>query len=763
MFPGMKWAVRVGLVFWIVTGAAAAAGRAAAAELPPLPQAIASFGAAMLDHHVYVYGGHSGKTHVHSVDDQSGRFQRLDLEAPKAWEDLGEFEALQGLALVPWQGGICKIGGMKARNRRGEPDDLISVADFACWSPATRQWTAEAPLPEPRSSHDAVTYQGKIYVTGGWRLAGQGAKGTWISDMLVYEPAQKAWRSVPQPFQRRALATVAAGGKVYTIGGIDSKGGTSRRVDAYDIASGAWSEAAKLPYAGDLDGFGAAAVGDDQGVLLSASDGIVQALPASGGDWRDVGERWQEHRFFHRMLIYGGRLLAVAGATAEGHSASLEDQKLPAITAAPAAAAPAPAPAPAPTPAPAAPAPAASSPSLSAEHPASWPGFRGRGDGQAPSAEVSAEAQLAWRSQVPGYGQSSPVVWGDQALLTSVVGAQKEELILSAFDLASGEVRWRRRFEASLLIKSSDMVSRAAPTPVADGERIYAFWESGDVVAVDHRGETVWRRRLALDYGAFEGNHGLGSSPVLADGVLVVQITHAGPSYLVGLDAASGKNLWKHDLPAKVAWTTPVVAPGDRSQVIVSANGSVESIDARSGERNWVLAGVDKNTSASPVFRGDLLIAPGSEVTSTVALRLGGRGELAADAVLWRTTNVSAGFASPVFAGGCLVLVNKAGVAACVDPANGRSHWQERLGDEVWASPIAAGDRVFFFTKKGKRLVYQVSPAAALLLASQDLATEDVVYGVAAAPGAFLLRTGHELLRLSAIAPTAGPQLAAAP
>ncbi len=756
MFPGMNWAVRAvrtGLVFSIVIGAASAAGRADAAELPPLPQAIASFGAATVDHYVYVYGGHSGKTHSHSVDDQSGRFQRLDLEAPKAWENLGDVEALQGLALVPWQGSVCKIGGMKARNKRGEPDDLISVADFSCWSPTTREWTQEAPLPEPRSSHDAVTYDGKIYVTGGWRLAGQGAKGTWIDTMLVYEPAQKAWRSVPQPFQRRALATVAAGGKIYTIGGIDSKGGTSRRVDAYDIAAGTWAEATKLPYAGDLDGFGAAAVGIDKGVLLSASDGIVQALPAGGGDWRDVGERWREHRFFHRMLIYGNRLLALGGATSDGHSATFEYQTLPTISSPAAPAAPAPAAA-VPSPAPEASAsPSVSAPSVPAGDPASWPGFRGRGDGQAPTAEVSAEAKLAWRLAVPGYGQSSPVVWGDQALLTSVVGPQKEELILSSFDLESGEVRWRRRFPASLLIKSSDMVSRAAPTPVVDAERIYAFWESGDVIAVDHQGETVWRRRLAEEYGKFEGNHGIGSSPVLADGVLVVQITHAGPSYLLGLDAKNGQNLWKHDLPAKVAWTSPAVHAGDKTEVIVSANGSVESLDARSGQRNWVLGGLEKNTSASPVVHGDLVIAPGSEVSTTVALRLGGRGELTADAVLWRTEKASASFASPVFAGGCLILINKAGVATCVDPATGQNHWQERLGDEVWATPIAAGDRVFFFTKKGKRLVYQVSPAAPLQLASEELGTDDVVYGAAAAPGAFLLRTGHELLRLSAVSP----------
>lgn len=743
MFPGKKWAVRVALM-WIVAGVAGAAERTFAAELPPLPQGLASFGAATQDHYLYVYGGHSGATHVHSVDDQSRRFLRLDLDAPKAWEDLGEVEALQGVPLVPFGGGVCKVGGMKANNQRGEAEDLISVADFACWLPAERRWVAMPPMPEPRSTHDAVFHDGKIYVAGGWKLGGKGTKGVWSEDLLIFEPAAApgapgVWKSVPQPFARRALAVVVAGGKLYAIGGIERQGGTSRRTDVYDLATGKWSEEAKLPYVGDLDGFGVAAVATEHGILMSASDGIVQALAATGGEWRDAGRRWREHRFFHRLLTYKDTLLAIAGATAQGHSATLEQQPLPGESA------------------------FAPPVAVAAADPAVWPGFRGHGDGQAPEAEMATEATVAWRLPVPGYGQSSPVVWGDQALLTSVVGAQKEELILSAFDLGSGEVRWRRRFPAGLLLKSSDMVSRAAPTPVVDGERIYAFWESGDLYAVDHRGETLWRRQLATEYGAFEGNHGLGSSLVLAGGVLVVQVTHAGPSYLLGLDTASGKNLWKHELPAKVAWTTPAVAEGEKAQVIVSANGTIAALDAKSGERLWTLSGIEKNTSASPLVSGDLLIAPGSEVASTVALRLGGRGELAPEAVLWRTTDTSAGFASPVLAGGCLILVNKSGIAACVDPANGAARWQERLGDELWASPIASGDRVFFFTKKGKRLVYQVSPSAARQLASQELTTEDVVYGAAAAPGAFLLRTGHELIRLSAVAAPAPAPAAPAP
>ncbi len=173
-----------------------------------------------------------------------------------------------------------------------------------------------------------MTYEGKVYVAGGWRLGGVGTRGVWADDLLIFEPKTKAWRSVPQPFERRALGVVAAAGKLYAIGGIDPKG-TSSKVDVYDIAAGTWSVGAKLPYIGDIDGFGVAAVATGQGVLISASDGIVQALSADGGAWHDVGARWQLHRFFHRLLIYRGSLLAVAGATPAGHTASLSSSRCP--------------------------------------------------------------------------------------------------------------------------------------------------------------------------------------------------------------------------------------------------------------------------------------------------------------------------------------------------------------------------------------------------------------------------------------------------
>ncbi len=197
----------------------------------------------------------------------------------------------------------------------------------------------------------------------------------------------------------------------------------------------------------------------------------------------------------------------------------------------------------------------------------------------------------------------------------------------------------------------------------------------------------------------------------------------------------------------RVAWTTPVaIGAAAQTQVVVSANGSIEALDPAQRQTALGLSGVEKNTSASPLAAGDLLVARAQEVASTVALRLGGRGELPPEAILWRAKEASAGFASPVLAGGCLILVNSKRHRRLRRPGERR----KPLAGTPGRRAVGFADRRrrpgFLLHQKRQRLVYQVSPAAARLLASEELGTGDVVYGVAAAPGAFLLRTGHELL-----------------
>ncbi len=732
----------------LLAGCLCHGGPVEATERPPLPAAVASFGAAVAGDHVYVYGGHVGKTHQHSIENLHHHFHRLDLTRDGAtWEDLGEVPGLQGLPMVATGNRACRVGGLSARNHAGDEEDLVSIADVACYDPASGEWLDLPPLPLPRSSHDAVVMGDHLVVVGGWQLRGEGNEPHWHDTVEILDLSAEAptWRTVPQPFERRALAAATAGGKVFAIGGLGPDG-TSRRVDVLDPATGAWTKGPELPkMSGRLKGFGVSAFGVGDRVYLSGADGVIHSLAADGEAWAEGLGALETPRFFHRLLRHRESLLFLGGASTEGHLDSFVTLALASLK----------------------PGNVRSGGDSAAKDPAAvataaWPGFRGRGTGEAPFSDLplswSDDHNLAWRISLPGYGQSAPVTWGSQIFITSVEGPEKETLLISSHDLATGEVRWRRRFPASQTTESSEMVSRGAPTPAVDEERVYAYWESGDLVALDHRGETLWSRSLTTEYGTFEGNHGVASSPVLMEDTVVIQVTHEGPSYFLAIDQVSGENRWKTERPSEVSWTTPVVlteAQGPR--LVTSGGGSVAALDGRTGEVLWSFEGIVKNHIPSPLVDGDLVVVASSESGNNLALRRGGHGELGPDRIAWRSEGVTSGFGSPILQGNCVLYVNKAGVVTCVDRRNGESRWQQRIAGPCWASPITADGKVFFFSQKGKTTVLQPGADGAEVVAENELTIDGTVYGVAAAPAALLLRTGTELVKVGAPAAAEAP------
>ena len=454
-----------------------------------------------------------------SIENLSTGFWGLDIQDPGAgWKDLGEVRGLQGLAMVADGESVCRIGGMEARNPTiDEDEDLYSIAEVHCYDTERAEWQALPPLPSGRSSHDAVVHQDRIYVVGGWQLRGQDDEAVWHEtiEILDLSAAEPTWRSVPQPFRRRALSVAALDGKIYAFGGLGQEG-TQRKVAIFDVVSEAWSDGPELPrMAGPMRGFGVSAFAVGDAIYLSGGDGMIHRLEPSTG-WHSEVAKLRIARFFHRLIPTGDRLFFIAGASRKTHLASIEALEASTLRSAGKMAAetaliedPAP--------------PVASS----------WPGFRGRGNSHQsmvePPVNWSDESHVSWRTGLPGYGQSAPVVWGRQVVVTSVEGPEKETLILSSLDLESGDVRWRRRFEASQKIEASEMVTRGAPTPAVDADSIFAFWESGDLIALSHEGEVRWKRSLTHEYGDFIGNHGVASSPVLAGGLVIVQITHEGP------------------------------------------------------------------------------------------------------------------------------------------------------------------------------------------------------------------------------------------
>ena len=297
-----------------------------AAVLPPLPEPVASFGAVVADGWLYVYGGHTGEEHEHSAANLSAHFRRIQLDGGKEWQDLPMQTHLQGLPLVAHGGKIYRVGGLNNRNAtKDDKEDLHSTDEFAEYDPATNKWTALAPLPAARSSHNAAVIGDRLYVVGGWKLDGK-SPGTWQPDALVYDfnDAKAGWQKLPLPeFKRRALAAGVWKGKLFALGGMDEKAKPSLRVDFFDPQSGKWSQGPKLPGVG-MAGFGVSAWNLDGDLYVCGLRGVLYRLNDTGSAWEEAG-KLETPRFFHQ-LVPGphGSLLVVGGASMNGHLATIE-------------------------------------------------------------------------------------------------------------------------------------------------------------------------------------------------------------------------------------------------------------------------------------------------------------------------------------------------------------------------------------------------------------------------------------------------------
>lgn len=290
-------------------------------EITALPVAIASFGAAVQGEWLYVAGGHVGKKHEHSTANLSSTFARLKIDDGEAWEVLPGEIPLQSVSLVSDGRRLYRVGGLSARNAPDEPEDLHSVDVVAMYDPQKRQWRELPPLPKPRSSHDSVIIDSRLYVAGGWCLTGSAEDGEWPPSAYVLDLENaKGWRSLPSaPFARRAVALAGIDNRLFVMGGIDESGATSRGVDILDLKSGQWTRGPRLP----SSGFGMSAFAVNGSIYASGMSGDIYRLRPDESNWQAIGKLRHE-RIFHRLLPAADQLLFVGGANRNGHLTSIE-------------------------------------------------------------------------------------------------------------------------------------------------------------------------------------------------------------------------------------------------------------------------------------------------------------------------------------------------------------------------------------------------------------------------------------------------------
>jgi N-acetylneuraminic acid mutarotase len=290
-----------------------------ASRFAALPEAASSFGSVVSDGWLYVYGGHIAPTHQYSTEAVSGQFNRLHLTGSHEWEHLPGGPAMQGMNLAVHEGKIYRAGGMTPHNAPGSPADNYSVADCARFDPRAGKWEALPPMPEPRSSHDVVVVGDLLIVVGGWAI--KGSRTEWSDTLGVLDLGAQPlrWKTVKQPFKRRALMAAAFDGRMYVIGGFDDQNRIVRDVSIYDPKSDTWSESAKIPEGPGL-AF-APAVGVHEGNLyVSISDGTLYRLNRSSNEWEKAGS--STPRLAHRIASAGRTVLVIGGA-ADGKNSDL--------------------------------------------------------------------------------------------------------------------------------------------------------------------------------------------------------------------------------------------------------------------------------------------------------------------------------------------------------------------------------------------------------------------------------------------------------
>jgi len=369
-------------------------------------------------------------------------------------------------------------------------------------------------------------------------------------------------------------------------------------------------------------------------------------------------------------------------------------------------------------------------------HSQNWPQWRGpeangiAAPGNYP-VKFSATDGLLWKAELPGKGGSTPIVWKDRIVLTSGVGEKSEgEDGVLCFDWA-GKLLWQVKLGKQNPGRNP-RGSGSCPSAVTDGKRLFVFFKSSTLAALDFDGNILWKTNLQENYGKITYFWDLGTSPVLADGNVVVAVMHEGNSYLLALEQATGKVVWKVDrnYPCKVetaqSYTTPLVTKeGSRTTIMVWGADHLTEHDAATGEIIWVCGGFNPEqrpnwrTIASPIIYTEVAVVPYGRGRYLRGVKIGGSGDITEEARLWEKNGIGTDVASPVASNGKVYIVSFNGKIWCLDIQTGKELWQAELpggNGMFYSSPTLAGNKLYICSEEGAFYVCEITPAGIQIL-----------------------------------------------
>lgn len=404
----------------------------------------------------------------------------------------------------------------------------------------------------------------------------------------------------------------------------------------------------------------------------------------------------------------------------------------------------------------------------------------------------SASQNVAWRTSLAGLGTSSPIVWGDRVIVTSQVGAsalaggdahpqlarddralaERENpiggrrqhldappdptrrpmgsdvwLVVEAFSRSDGKRLWEYRTKATGTLPAvHEKHNLATPTPVTDGQLVYAWFGNGQIVALDLDGRLVWMRHLGEELAPFRTQWGHGSSPVLFGDLLLLLCDHLSNAYLLAVEARTGKDRWKADRgDGRTSHSTPLVVNGPKGpEVFINSSERIDVYDPGTGELLWFAGGARQTPIPSAVSHdGRIYLSRGYRNSDYMAIRPGGRGDVTTTHVEWQVPSGASYVPSIVHYEGLLYMTNEVGVVTCADARTGERVWRHRLDGVFFASPVAGDGKVYMVSETGDTFVLRAGRSAEVL-ARNDLG-ERFIASPAISQGRLFLRSDRTL------------------
>lgn len=379
-----------------------------------------------------------------------------------------------------------------------------------------------------------------------------------------------------------------------------------------------------------------------------------------------------------------------------------------------------------------------------------WKQFRGNdSSGVSPEKELPVDLakpeSLKWKTDLPGRGLSGPLVIGDRVFLTASSGYRDDNLQVRSYSVTTGEEVWGRQFQATGRTVCHQSMCMATPQPCSDGKRIYAYYSCNDVVCLDLEGNLVWYRGLGLDYPNTSSSLGMSSSPLVVNGVLVLQLDTNSESFVAGLDADTGETKWKLDRTKSAVWASPALyhPPGQpKPQVVLQSKQGLLSIDPESGATNWEIKEAC-GAIPSTTIAERLIVTPLKALTA-----LEPTGTQGTPNVLWSEGKLSPNTPTPVVYDGH-VYVLKGSVLSCGDMKTGKTKWQMRLEcKNSYASPLAGNGHLYLVDEHGVLQTIRLGEKKGEVVSRQELG-EAILCTPALANGAFYVRSDKHLWKFA--------------